>query len=267
MPRKIVLVDDADDSPSLQRCSPEAWDQWPWLQRPADNHGRFKYNPEGIYYTHFKLRRNLSPKKIDKYYREYEANGMLVIWEEDGRAYAAYPNWDKHNNLDRRYKSQIPDPPEDLLARAAVLNGNPQETPGDRNESHEIEKNPTLTGSGSGSGSGTKCVSRFPSRFQDCAEFMELADAHPIHKGRREAYEVWVRKKKAGELPEPPVLLAAIKWQREEWERKGKETGFKWLQGWLNKERWNDKPDKPQSREPPRPAKSAEELREKLGLP
>ena len=88
-----------------------------WLIPHLDCEGRLHGDAVTIKSIVFP-RRNISPKRIEKYLNEFEKNGLIIRFAVNGNTYLFAPQFNKHQvglQKSREAQSQIPPPPLELL--------------------------------------------------------------------------------------------------------------------------------------------------------
>ena len=88
-----------------------------WLIPHLDCEGRLHGDAVTIKSIVFP-RRNISPKRIEKYLNEFEKNGLIIRFAVNGNTYLFAPQFNKHQvglQKSREAQSQIPPPPQELL--------------------------------------------------------------------------------------------------------------------------------------------------------
>ena len=110
----------------------------------ADDAGRFIASPTaiaGAVYPHDEL----SPATIRKWRDEIGRSGLILIYKVGGRDYGWFPNWKKHQVINRPTKSVLPAPP------SYGGDPGPQEPPPDDGDSVSDSVSYSVNGSGSSS--------------------------------------------------------------------------------------------------------------------
>ena len=139
MPSRI-LRDTYATSESVASMDPGAQDRLPRYCLLADDFGVFPLNEAVICGRIFPLRPDMNPQRVAADLREFERAGVLVAWTaEDGKRYAEFPNWFKHQRAPRpgtkrKYPERMPDHSlsgakiRSVPQEPAAESGGPQET-------------------------------------------------------------------------------------------------------------------------------------------
>lgn len=208
-------------SESLAKCSPKAQDAFPRFMLTADNFGTFQVNAKSLKGRLWPLRDDVKPSDITRFIHEYQRQGMLHLWEAEGKQYAIFSNWSKFQRVYANLHRKYPAPPANLREIAGNC-GNLPQIP-------EV--------SSSCSSSSNNSSSR--SKAGDSEDFETFWKAYPRKVSKTSARKAWDRL-----APDPAlrgVILAAIARQREssQW----KDHGGKYIPHpttWLNNHRWTD---------------------------
>lgn len=78
----------------------------------ADDEGRLRELPAAII-GHVFPYDSVSTAKVTRWLAEVEQSGMVIRYEVDGKRYVAFPQWTKHQRVDRPSPSDLPPPPDD----------------------------------------------------------------------------------------------------------------------------------------------------------
>jgi hypothetical protein len=106
-----LLRDSILTSESIDVLSAEAERLFYRLLLIADDWGRFDADVRVLISRCFPLKvGDITRTDTDNWLKEIEDAGMVVLYSVDGRRYAAFSNWSKHNRL-RNLKSKFPAPP------------------------------------------------------------------------------------------------------------------------------------------------------------
>jgi hypothetical protein len=111
----------------IRSIKPEFWkdelvSKWPVITRltyiglwsEADDYGRIRWLPEYLraaifpYDTRMNMAAALKP---------IEESGRVFVYESQGNRYAVILTWPKHQNINRKSRPQLPDPPREELAK------------------------------------------------------------------------------------------------------------------------------------------------------
>jgi hypothetical protein len=152
MPSRI-LRDSYATSESVAGMEPGAQDRLPRYFLLADDFGCFQVNEAVIAGRIFPLRPDMTPQRIAADLGEFQRAGVLVVWTtEDGKRYAEFPNWFKHQREPRAgTKRKTPQ-------RPAENRSGPQETAGNG------KNPPSQSQSQSQASSGEKRTSPIPTK-------------------------------------------------------------------------------------------------------
>lgn len=99
-------------SPSLNRCSRDAYTMWPWLIMAADSQGRFDAAPRALRNEIYPFRDDVTDAEMRHWLDEYEAVGQIVRWRVGEREYGELVNFHLYHSLRYQAKSRIPKPDE-----------------------------------------------------------------------------------------------------------------------------------------------------------
>lgn len=80
----------------------------------ADDSGRFLASSSavvGYVFPHD----NIQPKDIKKWKDEISGSGIVEFYRVGGLEFGHFPNWLKHQKINRPQRSQLPSPPSDRL--------------------------------------------------------------------------------------------------------------------------------------------------------
>ena len=101
MPSRI-LRDTYATSESVASMDPGAQDRLPRYFLLADDFGAFQVNEAVICGRIFPLRPDMNPQRVAADLSEFQRAGVLDVWtHEDGKRYAEFPNWFKHQREPR----------------------------------------------------------------------------------------------------------------------------------------------------------------------
>ena len=111
MPSRVIRAE-INSSDSLSRVSMEADLTFRALLVAVDDYGRFDGRLAVLKATLFPTR-EISPKKLEGWLAELDAEGCIQRYEVDGRPYVALTGWERHRGKGRRAdESRFPSPPE-----------------------------------------------------------------------------------------------------------------------------------------------------------
>lgn len=119
MPSRI-LREDYRHSDSLTKCSIDSEDRYPRFLLCADDHGCFEIDIEEIRGFLFPKRlKQISIEIIKRHLTEYNQNGMLFMWRQNGKTYGFFVRWFEHQSIREanRHKRHTPEPPKEELAK------------------------------------------------------------------------------------------------------------------------------------------------------
>lgn len=105
-------------SESIARCSPRAQDAFPRTLLYADSYGCFWIQPTVMKGRLWSLRKDVAVQDVEKFLGEYEREGMLQTWEQDGKRYGCFKNWLKFQRTWEGAKRKTPAPPKLAASRS-----------------------------------------------------------------------------------------------------------------------------------------------------
>jgi len=109
-------------SDKLSGCAEWAQAEYAWLYGLADANGSFEItNLRVIWGKVAAIRKNLSIERLEQIFSEFNAKGLLFIWEENGKSYGHWTGSDKPGRLPRpsyrkRMKALAIDVPSEKLS-------------------------------------------------------------------------------------------------------------------------------------------------------
>jgi len=216
-------------SESVARCTPKAQDAFPRFILAADSFGVLQVNAKALKGRLWPLRDDVKPADITRWIREYQAHGMLQIWDQDGKTYAVFTNWGKFQRIDPRLHRKYPEPPTNIA-----------ELPGNTGNHKESQEN-TPPVSVSVSYSVTDSVTDTDPRARERAEagFTQFWHTYPVKKAKEAARRAWRKLQPSEQLQ--AAILASLERAK---------TSAAWLKDggqyiphastWLNGKRWED---------------------------
>ncbi len=158
-------------SESIARCSPRAQDAFPRFVLYADNHGVFQINTAVIKGRLWSLRKDVRRQDVEAWFAEYEREGMIHTWEQDGKRFGHFANWPRFQRTDPRLSRKWPVPPCCAAGSPEPPkgSGNSAESPGNSGNSAEL---PGKTRSHSQSQSQEQYQGQSQSHGRDNGDFL-----------------------------------------------------------------------------------------------
>lgn len=115
--------------PRIRSIKPEAWQDEKvgglcrdarllmiGLITMADDEGRLRALPSLIL-GHVFPWDDLAPRKLAAWMVEVERVGLIVLYESDGKPYAAFRHWRRHQQINKPNPSVLPPPPDPVVVR------------------------------------------------------------------------------------------------------------------------------------------------------
>src|SRR3989442_10140916 len=100
MPKRVIDFDALWASDKLAACAAWAQAEYAWLYGLADGNGSFELtNLRVIWGRVAAIRKNLSLERLEQIFEEFRANGLLFVWEENGKTYGHWTNSDLPGRL------------------------------------------------------------------------------------------------------------------------------------------------------------------------
>jgi hypothetical protein len=100
MPKRVIDFDAMWGSDKLASCAEWAQAEYAWLYGLADASGSFELsNLRVIWGRVAAIRRNLSIERLQEIFEEFQAKGLLLVWEHDGKRYAHWTGSDVPGRL------------------------------------------------------------------------------------------------------------------------------------------------------------------------
>jgi hypothetical protein len=87
----------------------------------ADDDGRFRDLPAQIIGHGYPEDTDVTARKVGQWMDELAAIGVLVRYEIDGKGYGTFPNWHKHQRINRWTRSELPRCPAGQLTPGVVI--------------------------------------------------------------------------------------------------------------------------------------------------
>lgn len=130
MARIRTIKPEFNSSESVARMSESAQLFMLKLLPEMDDHGRIAWYPKKIAGNLYPHREDIGSAEIEQLASELEREGILLIYEIDGKRYACFPKWTDHQKVDRPGKTLNP-PPEkiDNIEPVAQSSRKSRETP------------------------------------------------------------------------------------------------------------------------------------------
>ncbi len=122
MPKRVIDFDAMWNSEKLAHCKESCRVEYAWMYGLADANGSFELTSERVVWARISpVRPRLSLKKISECVLEFTRNGLLFVWEQDGKKYGHWTNSDLPGRLPKpsersRYQIFAPDVPKRKLA-------------------------------------------------------------------------------------------------------------------------------------------------------
>lgn len=110
MPTRLIF-ESICTSESIARCSSKAQDAFLRLILYADNFGVFQVNLDVIKGRLWPLRKDVTTKIILNWLKEYEQEGMIESFDQDGKRYTFFVNWAKFQRIRPGLRRKFPAPP------------------------------------------------------------------------------------------------------------------------------------------------------------
>ncbi len=140
MPNRIIK-ESAFTSDRIAALSDFEFRLWVGLITQADDTGRGDARPAIIKGRVFALRERTTISDIDKALHALAAHGCVILYEQDGKPYYAFPHWADHQRV-RDVKSKFPAPPADILPQSAASCGELRPESNPNPIQYESESNP-----------------------------------------------------------------------------------------------------------------------------
>src|SRR5258706_2737541 len=100
MPKRVIDFDAMWGSDKLASCAESAQAEYAWLYGLADASGCFELtNLRVIWGRVAAVRRNLSLKRLEQIFLEFQDKGLLFAWEENGKRYGHWTGSDVPGRL------------------------------------------------------------------------------------------------------------------------------------------------------------------------
>jgi hypothetical protein len=100
MPKRVIDFDAMWGSDKLAACAEWAQAEYAWLYGLADASGCFEMtNLRVIWGRVAAIRRNLSLERLEQIFQEFHAQGLLFVWEENGKRYGHWTGSDVPGRL------------------------------------------------------------------------------------------------------------------------------------------------------------------------
>jgi len=214
MPNRIIK-ESIWTSPNLNMLSPLAERHFYRLLPLPDDFGCFESTSLVVKGKCYPLQPQIKTSEIEKWQQKMVENGILHLWEADGRQFGQFVNWDKHQRVRSLHQRKTPIPPtfDDTCRQVPTNDGlNPNLNP-----------NPNL---------------KKDMRHSD-AEFSLFWKEYPIKKEKPKALKQWEKTK-----PNVDTLLTALRKQiryKKECDGNGKFCPeFPFAEKWIKNRRWED---------------------------
>ena len=210
---------------------------WVHLITYVDDFGRGSADPELLLGLLFPRRHDLHEDALQKALVTLAEKGMITLYENDGEPYFFFPKWGTHQRI-RQKVSKFPEPPASCgdPQRTAARGGEmrPEENVNRREEETEIEEETEEE-------ARSECEERKQTHSPEDDGFDAFWSAYPRKSGDiRGAYMEYIHALDTGVSPR--TLMAALRWQSEEWHREGTPQFIPSPEKWLKNRRWEERP-------------------------
>lgn len=209
---------------------------WISLITYVDDYGRGSADAELLKGLLFPRRHGVTEKQIRDALGTLASKGMVNLYTVDDEPYFYFPKWGEHQRI-RTKVSKFPEPPADC--------GGSRQIAADCGEMRlETKPNQTKPETRNQKPNQTKpeCETKARTREgEEDAGFDAFWSAYPRKSGDiKAAYMEYLHAMDTGATPD--MILAALKWQSEEWRREGQPQYIPSPQRWLENRRWEESP-------------------------
>lgn len=87
----------------------------------SDDEGRFRAVPAGIIGFGYPYDEDVTPVKLRRWLGEIAAQGIVLLYERDGREYGAFRHFRRHQRVNRASESTLPSPPDPCVVTANAV--------------------------------------------------------------------------------------------------------------------------------------------------
>jgi hypothetical protein len=121
MPSRMIEFDALWASEKLASCESSTRVEYVWLYGLADANGSFELNMRSIHSRVSAIRPRLTARRLEQIFAEFEVQGLLFTWKENGKRYGHWTGSDRPGRLPKlserhRYKKFAPNVPKEGLA-------------------------------------------------------------------------------------------------------------------------------------------------------
>lgn len=121
MPSRMIDFDALWASEKLAACQSSMRVEYLWLYGLADAYGSFELNLRAIHSKVAAIRPRLTLQRVEKLFAEFERQGLLFTWRENGKRYGHWTGSDRPGRLPKpserhRYKKLATDVPKEQLS-------------------------------------------------------------------------------------------------------------------------------------------------------
>ena len=100
MPKRVIDFDAIWASDKLANCAPWARAEYTWIYGLADSNGSFELtNPRVIFGRVYAIREDVTIQHLSRALEEFQAKGLLFVWEENGKRYGHWTGCDVPGRL------------------------------------------------------------------------------------------------------------------------------------------------------------------------
>lgn len=113
MPNRVIK-ESIWDSPNLNKLSDLAERHFYRLLPLPDDFGCFRATTSVVKGRLYPTRTYITEQNILEWYAELEEHNLCKFWEEDGRLFGIFVNFDKHQRIRAMHQRKTPPPPENI---------------------------------------------------------------------------------------------------------------------------------------------------------
>src|SRR5579862_7007014 len=100
MPKRVIDFDAVWASDKLSNCAPWARAEYTWIYGLADSNGSFELtNLRVIFGRAYAIRDDVTIQHLSRTVEEFQAKGLLFVWEENGKKYGHWTGSDLPGRL------------------------------------------------------------------------------------------------------------------------------------------------------------------------
>ena len=207
---------------------------WVHLITYVDDYGRGSADAELLKGLLFPRRAGVTLRQINDAIGALASKGMISLYEFDGEPYFYFPKWGEHQRI-RTKVSKFPEPAAsggESPQMAADGGESPQMAARNQNQNQKPIKKPE-----------PEYTARAPAhtREEDAGDavFNAFWASYPRKSGEiKGAYMEFLHALDTGATPDE--IMAALKWQADEWQREGEPRYIPSPQKWLENRRWEE---------------------------